>query len=258
MESNTVINNSVPVNNRDSSMVANKQPSIKKIFGGKWLAGLIGLVLILLVGGFLVKNFFFTQPALITIVGEGRVSAKPEMVKFTVNIATVGETAVEAIDKNRKLVNDVVTVLKGSGVEEKDIIVAYVRALPATGGGYQAVNSAEITLKDIGKFDNLVNSLYAVGVLNVGDIIFTTENSRDLEKEAVTLAIKEARGRVKEMSQAINKRAGRMVSIQTVEVGEAGALAGETAYRSSPGEQVSASPSQIEIVRQASIIFELK
>ena len=58
MESNTVINNSVPVNNRDSSMVANKQPSIKKIFGGKWLAGLIGLVLILLVGGFLVKNFF--------------------------------------------------------------------------------------------------------------------------------------------------------------------------------------------------------
>ena len=180
------------------------------------------------------------------------------MVKFTVNIATVGETAVEAIDKNRKLVNDVVTVLKGSGVEEKDIIVAYVRALPATGGGYQAVNSAEITLKDIGKFDNLVNSLYAVGVLNVGDIIFTTENSRDLEKEAVTLAIKEARGRVKEMSQAINKRAGRMVSIQTVEVGEAGALAGETAYRSIPGEQVSASPSQIEIVRQASIIFELK
>ena len=59
------------------------------------------------------------------------------------------------------------------------------------------------------------------------------------------------------MAKAANKRLGRMVSIATAEVGEAGALSGQTAKGDFTGA-ISASPSQIEITRQASIVFELR
>lgn len=216
--------------------------------------GLIGLVLIL--GFWLLKVNYFDQPTLITAVGEGKVLVKPEMVTFTLNLFNSSASATGAINDNNRLVKDAVLILKNNGVLEKDILTSYVRVVPPTASlgltQYQAVNTVDATLRNVNQFDSLFNALYASGVQSVTNIVFTTADSKSLEKEAVNLAVLDAKERAKEMAKSFGKTFGRMVSVTTSEAGGAGALSGTTQGNTQ------ASPSQIEIVRQASLVFELR
>lgn len=225
------------------------------------LVTLIIFVFLLALVGWFVDKRFISSPTLITVVGEGRVTVKPELVKFTIVLVNNGVSATGVIADNKRLTQNIVLVLHNAGVQDQDINLAYARVVPVTvgtGQQFQAVNSLDVTLRKIGEFDNLFNQLYSAGVQSITNIVFTTENSRDLEKQAVTKAIKDAEQRVNEIAKVQKKWVGRMVSIATGEVGEAGALTGKNSSQAGVFGQTQASPSQIEIARQVSIIFELK
>ncbi len=225
------------------------------------IIGLILGLLVLVFAGWFVKTNYIDKPTLITVVGEGKIDVKPEIVKFTINLVNDSQTPAGAVNDSNVLVRNIVSVLKQAGIADKDISTSYVRVLPpGTNLGqtqYQAVNTVDVTLRNLSQFDSLFNSLYANGVQSITSIVFTVSNSRDLEKQAVNEAIKDAQARAKEIAKREGKSVGRMVSIVTGEIGEAGALSGRASIQGGGG-QVSASPSQIEIVRQASIVFELK
>lgn len=219
------------------------------------------LAALVLVGWF-IKAISFHQPTLVTILGEGRVKAEPEVVEFTVSIVNMAGTATLALADNNRLTRELVSQVKARGVEKRDIQTAYVRVIPpSTALGrndYQAVNAIDVTLKDITQLDDLVNSLYAAGARTITNIVFSTQNLRELEREAVAEAVEDAKARVLEIAKASRKKLGRIVSIRTEEAGEAGALAGEVAPESTFEGLISTSPSRIEIVRQATVVFELR
>ena len=225
----------------------------------KKIVKILAVVVTLLVI-WLVKVNFFNNPTLITITGEGKILTQPEIVTFTIGIANSSDSALNAMNDNNRIKNDIINVIKNEGgVWEKDIVVSYPRVVPPTAGvsnAYQSVNTIDVTLNDINRFDNLVNKLYSSGIYSLSNIVFTTQNSENLEKEVIDLAVKNGQARAKELARSMGKRVGRMVTIQTTEVGAAGALVGKT--QSQGGGQMMTSPSQIEIVRQASIVFELK
>lgn len=203
-----------------------------------------------------VKVNYVDKPTLITAVGEGKVQVKPQMVTFTLNLFNYGVSAPVAIGDNNRLVKDAVLILKNNGVLEKDIATSYIRVVPPTPGllgqaQYQAVNTVDVTLRNVSQFDNLFNLLYGAGTQSITNIVFTTVDAKSLEKQAVNLAINDAKARAKEMAQSIGKNLGPMVSVITSEAGGAGALSGTT-------QGSSVSPSQIEITRQASLVFELR
>ena len=205
--------------------------------------------------------FFLRSPALITVVGEGRVKVVPTIVKFSVTVSNISSSATLGIADNNRLMRNLVSTAQSNGVLDGDISSSYVRVIPPsqlTGvTAYQAVNAASITLKDVSQFDNLVVALYSTGAQSISNIVFTVEDSRDLEKEAVATAIKDAKSRAREIARASGKFLGKMRSVATIEVGEAGALSGEVS-QTAVGGVLSSSPSQIEIVRQASLVFELR
>ncbi len=225
------------------------------------ILSLIGTVLLLAAFGLWFDANIFRKPTLITVVGEGKVSIKPEMVKFAIVLVNNGVSATGVIADNKRLTQNIVLILHNAGVQDQDINLAYARVVPVTTGTgqqFQAVNSLDVTLRKIGEFDNLFNQLYSAGIQSITNIVFTTENSRDLEKQAVTKAIEDADQRVREIAKAQKKGVDRRVSIATSEVGEAGALTGKNSSGAGVFGQTQASPSQIEIVRQASIVFELR
>lgn len=213
----------------------------------------VGLVVLLGIWG------VFRKPTLVTVYGEGAVKVVPSMVRFTISFSNQGDSANIALADNERISKQLISLLKNAGVDESDIVVSYVRVLPPslTQPRYQAVNAIDVTLKELGSFDNLVTSLYANGAQSISNILFTTENSGELEKQAVADAITGAKARAGEIAKAAGKRVGRMVSIQTTQIGEAGALVGE-APKATFGTITTSSPSQIEIIRGATVIFELK
>lgn len=220
----------------------------------------LGLILLVLFGWF-VKTEYIDRPTLVTVMGEGRVETLPEMVKFTVSVINNSSSPNIAVADNNRTMGDLLSYIKQAGVEDSDMVVSYVRVIPPSANlgltTFQAVNAVDVTLGEISKFDNLVSTLYSVGASSISNIVFTTEDSSELEKRAIAEAIKDAKSKAGNTARTSRKRLGRMVSIQAMELGEAGALSGEPA-KEGFGGQVSASPSQIEIVRQAIIVFELR
>lgn len=215
----------------------------------------IGLLIILQLEG------VFKKPTLVTVYGEGTVKIVPTTVKFTIGLSNQADTAIKALDDNKRLAKQIIAILKSSGVENDDIVVSYARVLsPGITLGqtnYRAVNSINVTLKDLPKFDSLVVNLYRSGATSISDILFTTPSSGEIEKQAVKKAIKRAEIRAKEIARVAGKRVTRMVSLNTTEIGEAGALNGAPSRAAHNGSLIT-SPSQIEIRRGASIVFELR
>lgn len=231
-------------NNLPNSALSNKTTLIK--------AGL--LILLMLVLWFVYSTFIAT-PTLINVVGTGKVMAQPEQAEFSIVVINSANSSTQAFTENRRLVRNLGSILKASGVEEKNIDTSYARVAD-TGTDFQAVNSIVATTNNLSEFDNLMIQLYGNGASSVSNIIFSTNNSKELEREAVSLAIAEAKSRAKELAKDSKKRLGKMVSITTSEAGEAGAISGsqsETMLGTEGG-----SPSQIEIVRQVGIVFELR
>ncbi|MFH0864289.1 MAG: SIMPL domain-containing protein [Candidatus Gottesmanbacteria bacterium] len=219
------------------------------------------IIVIIALGGLLIKSLYFDKLTLITVTGTGTVNIAPTKVQMTVTFANSDKSATNALAANGQLAKNLMNVAKANSVADKDIVISYSRVVgSSTGeGAFQAVNTLDLTLNSLANFDKLVSSLYAGGAYSVSNIIFTTENSKDLEKQAVNLAIDDAKVRANEVAKKLGKRVVRVNSIATQEVGEAGALSGTASSGSQfGGGELSTSPTKIDIIRQASIVFELR
>ncbi len=196
---------------------------------------------------------YFSKPTLITVTGTGKVKVQPTQVIMVVTVANGAIGGNQTLNDNKTLTNKIIASAKRSGISQTDIEVAYAQMTPTDLGKgqvfYQAVNTIGLTLKNLKKFNQVVNQLYADGAYSVGNIVFTTENSQETEKQAVANATYDAQQRVTEIAKSLHKSVGRMVSVTTSEVGSSGAVSGQG------GSSVASSPDQIEIQRQASIVF---
>ncbi|MBU0619079.1 SIMPL domain-containing protein [Patescibacteria group bacterium] len=195
------------------------------------------------------------KPALVTVTGEGRVSVEPEVARFTVVLTKSAPTAAEVMGQGNILTRNAVDLAKAYGAAEEDVQATYLRIVPPTAGvtnDYQAVTGIEVTVKDLNNLDELITRMFEIGANSIGNILFTTENSQELEKEAIDLAIKNAKARAKEIAKSSGKRLGRLRSVTTAEAGEAGALT----QKGSQGP--TEAQGEIEIIRQASLVYELK
>ncbi len=223
----------------------------------KWLGLAVGVLAL----ATLLKIYFFGKPTVITVIGEGRVKVKPEQVSFTINFLSQANSPALALFNNTQLARDLFSVLKNAGVEDEDISLAYTQVMPPNvllgQNNYQAVNTMTAILKDLTAFDNLINQLYQTGASSVSNIVFSTQDSRTIEKEAVALAVEDAQKRAKEMAKLMRKRIVGVVSVTTAEAGGAGAMVGQTSQENTGG-RINNSLSQIEIVRTASIIYNLR
>lgn len=235
----------------------------------KFIVPIIGLVLALVIGWFF-KDRIFPKPGTITVIGEGKVQAKPELVSFTVSWITQGGSAQEAISNEKSLFNHLVNLLKNNGVKESDIQVAHARVVPPGGDQsvFQAVNALDAKLNKINSFDQLTSSLYANGAVSVANVVLSTNNQEELEGEAITLAIQDAKGKAEQTAKASGKRLGSLVSLTSGATGEASAattkMAGDAGLTDlsvpagTESEQAAPAGEQIEIVKRVSVVYQLR
>jgi len=232
---------------------------VKKMLDKKIkLSLLLAIVLILAVEFFSVYPKLFPKSTLITVVGEGKVLAAPNRVKFTVGVVNFANSAAEALVGNLNLTKSFKGVIESYGVKNNDLVVSFPRIIPQSGtNSYQAINTIDVSLSNISQFEVLVGKLYSQGAYSVSNILFTVDDSSSLEKQAVEKAIENGQKRAEEIALSLGKKVTRIVSLVSSEVGEAGAISGVKNQKEVAGQSFGF-PSQIEISRQASIVFELK
>ena len=170
------------------------------------------------------------QPTnVITVSGEGKVSAVPNLATISFTVSENATTASAAQDAVTKKSNTAIAVLKDLGIEEKDIKTSSYNVYPRYNNpapcysypcpdyeqriiGYTASQTVDVKVRDTAKAGDVLASLGDSGVSNLYGPNFTIEDQDALVAEARKEAIEKARAQAKEMASQLGVRIVRIVS----------------------------------------------
>lgn len=193
--------------------------------GKRWLVMALLVVLTLWVGAKFVseakgiKGAFPNVPT-ITVMGEGKVLAKPDIgiVNFSVwrESKDVGTAQTEAT----KATNAIVDYLKGADIEEKDLKTTSYNITPmydytdrgSIFRGYQIRQSFELKIRDLAKVGSHLTKIAQLGANEVGSLRFDVDNAEALRAEARAKAIADAKIKAKQLARDLHVRLDDIVS----------------------------------------------
>ncbi|WP_454193108.1 SIMPL domain-containing protein [Paenibacillus sp. Marseille-Q7038] len=155
----------------------------------------------------------------VSVVGKGEISVKPDIAYLYIGVNTEGKTAVEAQKANAKKMQSLTNLLKKTWkLESKDIQTNQFYVQPDYTysekegrklKGYSASHSLKISYRNLDKVGELLDSAAKAGVNQIDNIQFSIEN-RDAFETAV---IEKAMANANLKAGAIAKVAGRSLGI---------------------------------------------
>lgn len=219
------------------------------------------LVVLAVVAAFLLLRPVFFKPAVITVVGQGKLAIAPAKVEMTVSrvdssvdpvvAVNQGETSTQLlIDESKKMLT------------EPDVQRAFYQITPTIIGGdklYQVVNVFKLTSNEPAKTSELIKNLYTKGAVTIANVSFLPAEQADVTQEARRLALKDAREQAKKIAKAAGKRVGRIVTI-TDDLSE---VSGTVASQQSGASDMpmldflAQAPEKIEVSKVVSVTYEI-
>lgn len=160
----------------------------------------------------------FDRPS-ISITGEGKVFAKPDIAQIQLATSVDRTSVAEAQERATELINRVIGVLRERGVEEKDIKTTSYSINPRydySDGrqilrGYNVTQNLEIKVRDLTKVGEILAAAAGAGANQIGGLSFTTEDPQKLQTEARDKAIEDAKRKADELASKVGVRLGKVV-----------------------------------------------
>jgi len=158
-----------------------------------------------------------SAPPQITVSGEGKVRAAPDIAIVSVGFTELGvdpRTVQSAINRKTSALVDAV---KQAGVKQADIQTADFSVYPqyAYGEGkaprvtgYETRQSVEIRIRDLDRINDVLGVVGNVGATNIGGLQFMFDDPKELRAQARTEAIAQARKEAARIADALGVRLG--------------------------------------------------
>ncbi len=180
-----------------------------------------------------VVNFdTLSQPPsnVITVNGEGKVSASPDIATVSFTVSEDADTATHAQDAATKKVNVALAVLKDLKIADKDVKTSsynvsprysyqppcYTYPCPYNGDqkiiGFTAAQTVEVKVRDIDSVGKVLTSLGDAGVSNIYGPNFTIEDPDGVKAQARKEAIDKARAQAQTLAKDLGVRLVRVVN----------------------------------------------
>lgn len=243
----------------------------------------LGAVTVLLVAAVLVVELAMVVPGVraggppgavapeernaISVTGEGRLYAEPDMAQIVVGVESRAPTAKEAASKNSGDMNEVMAVLKEMGIAEEDIQTVdysiraemyYPEKEEPKVIGYVVNNAVQVKMRDLNLVGDLLDRVTGAGANNIYGITFTIEDPRPFQEQAREMAVADGRSKAEQLAETADVRLGALISLSEYIVGgpvyvERAAVAEGIGGGGAP----SISPGQLEIVVQVGMSYEI-
>jgi uncharacterized protein len=180
------------------------------------------VVAVILGGAFIIgKNVESTQlpPVTISVSGEGKVSAVPDIASLSFGVHTGRQTTAQAaMEKLSNDMNAVMEAVKAKGIEEKDIRTESLNLFPAydwdegtrVDRGFEASQSLRVKVRDLAKIGDVLTAATSAGANQAGGVNFTIDEPDDLQKEARDEAIEDAKEKAKELANELGVSLGKL------------------------------------------------
>jgi len=180
------------------------------------------------------------QTRTITVVGTGKVQAKPDVAHLTVGVEVTAPTTTGAVEKAQVKMTSVLSALKEAGIPEKDIqtsnySITFERtqtdAGPATAGNapatpvggegepagfYRVSNMVDVTVRDLDKVGDALDAAVKSGANNVWGVSFGLDDTSALEVQAREKAVADAKARAESLAKLNGVGVGDVLAISEV------------------------------------------
>ncbi len=161
----------------------------------------------------------------ISVSGDGKVFAKPDMVQISVSFQELASTSREALDKVNTKINQATKVLKDNGISDSDITTSNLNIYTEYDysdkvrriRGQRASSSLQVKIKKIDdkatKASKIIDELSAIDNIQINGISFDIEDKTDLFTKAREMAFNKAKQKAEELASLSKVKLQKPISI---------------------------------------------
>jgi len=159
----------------------------------------------------------------IRVIGEARVTARPDRVQIDIGVNTRAPTSQEAAARNAREVEAVLAAVRKATPTAELKTVSYslnpnYQYHPGGGeptiDGYLAANVVQVTLDELAKIGAVIDSAAQAGANQVQGIQFTLRDQDAVRAEALRAAAAQARAEAEVLAGALGLRVVRVLTVE--------------------------------------------
>jgi hypothetical protein len=169
---------------------------------------------------------FYTLPnnetETISVSGEGKASAKPDVAIITLGVKTEAPKSNDAVNQNNTKMNVIIKAVKDLGIDAKDIqttnydlqpVYNYTRDSGRVLTGYSLDQQITVKIRSIDKISSVLDTATSNGANNVGNLQITVDNPDAVKAEARANAIAKAKQKAAEMTKNSGLKLGKVINV---------------------------------------------
>ena len=206
----------------------------------------------------------------ISVSGEGKVTAEPDLALVTLGVSTLAPSVAEAREQAANSLQGIIDSMKNNGIDEKDIQTQSLSIYPEydySGNtqvlrGFRVQNTVIAKIRDIDSTSKVVDDAVAAGGDNtqIQGIAFTIDDPAELRQQARAAAVADARSKAETLASAAGVSVGNPVTISETSYNAPPIPYAESFDRAAAGADTASTPIQtgeLDVVVSVSVTFEL-
>lgn len=152
---------------------------------------------------------------ILSLSAYGETHVAPDMATISLGVTNQAPTAAEAMKANAQRMSSLVAALRKAGAAEKDIQTTGVSLNPQYNYkpntppeliGYQATNTVQVTVRDLGRLGPMIDASVAAGGNEVNGIGFGLRDPQAAEDAARVEAVRRVEAKAQLYAQALGKK----------------------------------------------------
>lgn len=137
---------------------------------------------------------------MINVAGEGKIKVTPDQVNISVSVESKGVKAADVKKENDIKIDEVIRFIKKMKVDVKDFQTQRVTLndqydYQKKKHNYVAMQTIVILLKDLSKYDELMEGIVDAGINNINNVDFKSSKLEIYKSDARKLAMKDAKAK---------------------------------------------------------------
>jgi len=154
----------------------------------------------------------------INVSGEGTIKIAPDQATINATVETKGNNAKEVKRQNDQQMEAVLKLIKKMNLAPADYRTQRVSLNPIFDyekkkTTYNATQTIEIILRDLSKYDELMEGLVNQGINRIDNVVFQSSKLAQYESDARKMAIKEAKHKAEDFVSVLGQKVGKALII---------------------------------------------
>jgi len=157
----------------------------------------------------------------ITVSGQGEAIGAPDLATVNLGVEAFRDRVQAAREDAAAAMNQVISVLRDRGIEERDIQTSSFNIYPRYDQngqnitGFQVSNQVTVKIRDLNALGNIIDEVVVAGgdLTRFQGISFSIENPKPVEEQARAAAVADLTAKANQLGSLTGVQLGRLVSI---------------------------------------------